>query len=145
MGLDELADDLDHRSGLLGVSGRSADVRELEAWADAGDEAARLALAMFVDRAAAGIAAAAVALNRWDALVFTGGIGEHAGRIRAAIVDRLEVFGLQSISPDETGEDRLLAAGTDAREPGVRTPAILRVEAREDYVVARTVTSTLGG
>jgi len=144
MGLDELADALDHRSGLLGVSGRSADIRELEALADAGDERARLALTMFVDRAASGIAGVAVALNRLDALVFTGGIGEHAGRIRAAIVDRLLVLGIQSISPDENGQDRLLAPAHGPGAPDVQTPAILRIESREDLVVARAVSAVLG-
>jgi acetate kinase len=135
--LAELADALEHRSGLRGVSGSSADVRELERAADAGDDAAALALAMFVDRAAQGIAAAATALPRLDALVFTGGIGEHAGRVRAAIVERLAVLGLPRIPSDETGDDRVLA-----RARG-ESPAVLRIEAREDLVIARAVQSRL--
>ena len=149
--LEELADTLEHRSGLLGMSGRSADVRELESAADAGDGPARLALDMFIARAAAGIAAAAVSLRRLDAVVFTGGIGEHAARVRAAIVDRLAVIGLRSVATDETAEDRVLAAGeTDAPFAGVGlagasppstvpAPVVLRVEAREDLVIARAV------
>ncbi len=62
--------------------------------------------------------------------MFTGGIGEHAGRVRAAIVDRLGVLGLRPISAEESGEDRILG------------PAILRIEAREDLVVARAVEAT---
>lgn len=69
IGPDALADTLEHRSGLLGISGQSADVRELEASADAGDARARLALEMFVDRAAVSIGAASVALPRLHALV----------------------------------------------------------------------------
>lgn len=122
--VDALADILEHRSGLLGVSGRSADVRELEAAADAGDDRARLALEMFIDRAAAGIGGASVALRRLDALVFTGGIGEHAGRIRAATVERLAVFGFRQITPlpepavprDHRGATRL------NRPPGLMAP-----------------------
>lgn len=139
--VDALADTLEHRSGLLGVSGRSADVPELEAAADAGDDRARLALEIFVDRAAAGIGGASVALRRLDALVFTGGIGEHAGRVRAAIVERLAVLGLQPIAPDEIGEDRVLAADPQVRVAVLHRPATLRIEAREDLVIARAVTT----
>ncbi len=136
-----LANTLEHRSGLLGVSGRSADVRELEASADAGDERARLALEMFVDRAAAGIGGVSIALHRLDALVFTGGIGEHAGRVRAAIVQRLAVLDLGPIAPDENGEDRMLAADAQAGSADDHKPAALRIEAREDLVIARAVTT----
>lgn len=134
-----LRHDLERESGLLGVSGRSADVRELEAAAAGGDERSRLALEMFADRAAAGIAAAATRLDRLDALVFSGGIGENAGRLRAAIVGRLASLGLAPISELESGHDRLLAPlspETDGTARGGR-PVALRVEAREDLVAAR--------
>jgi acetate kinase len=134
LGLEELASTLEHGSGLLGVSGRSADVRELEAAADEGDVRARLALDMFVARAAAGVAAATVSLRRLDGLVFTGGIGEHAGAVRKAIVDRLTVIGVAPITSDETGEDRVLD-----RDRAARRPKVLRIEAREDLIVARAV------
>ena len=137
--VEALAETLEHRSGLLGVSGRSADIRELEAAAAAGDDRARLALEMFVDRAAAGIGAAIVALSRLDALVFTGGIGENAGRVRAAIVERLGVIGVRPITPEETGSDRILASDPRAAAGKAAEPAVLRVEAREDLVIARAV------
>ena len=122
---------LDHRSGLLGVAG-SADVRELEARASAGDGDARLALDLFVARTAAGIAAAASALPRLDALVFTGGIGEHAARLRQAIVARLGVLGIPEIEAAPATVDCLLT--------GPQAPvAVLRVEAREDAMIAREV------
>lgn len=153
--LDTLTETLDHGSGLLGVSGRSSDVRELEAAADGGDEDARLTLEMFTDRAAAGIAAAATALPELDALVFSGGIGENAGRLRAGIVERLAVLGIEPIESGETGEDRVLRpASADPRSvPGPaddstavlvgRRPRVLRVEAREDLVIARHVLGLL--
>jgi acetate kinase len=130
--LAELADDLDHASGLLGVSGRTGEVRDLLELERRGDERARLALEMFVDRAAAGIAAAVTALPRLDAIVFTAGIGEHAGSIRAAIVKRLAAVGVGPISARETGRDRVIRAGS--KRVG---PAILRLEAREDVVAGR--------
>ncbi|CAN5473265.1 acetate kinase [soil metagenome] len=128
----EVAEALDHESGLLGVSGLSADMRTLSGAARDGDERARLAIAMFVRRAAAGIAAAATALPRLDALVFTGGIGENAAPIRAAIVGRLGVLGL---SPLPMGEPSASAA--DGRLGSPNDPiAVLRIEAREDLVIA---------
>ena len=123
-----VASALEHEAGLTGVSGRSGDVRELEAAADAGDSRARIALDLFAARAAAGIAAAATWLPRVDGVVFTGGIGENAGRIRAAIVARLGILGLTPIEEAESASDRVLAPGP---------PASLRIEAREELVMAR--------
>ena len=108
----------------------------MEAVADAGDPRATLALTMFAARAASGIAAAATALPRMDAVVFTGGIGEHAGRLRSAIVDQLGVLGVAPVSRDESGEDRSLSHMCDR-------PCILRIEAREDLVCERQTTALL--
>lgn len=134
--LDGLADALDHRSGLLGVSGRSADTRELLPAAAAGDERAVLALDMFARRAAAGIAAVATSLPRLDGLVFSGGIGEHAGPVRAAIVARLGPLGIAPVPAREVEADAVLS------RPGAAV-AVLRIEAREDVVVARQVETLL--
>jgi acetate kinase len=130
LSVDELSDALEHRSGLLGVSGVSADLREVLAASGAGDPRAGLAVDMFVARASAAIGAAATALPRLDALVFTGGIGEHAGGVRAAIVGRLGVMGVPAVPADVPAGDRILG------DPGGGSPAVLRVEAREDLVMA---------
>lgn len=140
--LDELADDLDHRSGLLGLSGRSADVRVLLAAEARGDDAARLALAVFVRRAAAGIAAAATTLPSVDAISFSGGIGEHSAEIRSRIVQRLGVLGVAPL-PDEPAD----ADGASTRSDRVVSdgpPAVVRVAAREDVVIAKCVVDALG-
>ena len=133
----ELEEVLDHRSGLLGASGRSADVRELLVAEAAGDAAAALALELFVRRAAAGIAAAATCLPEIDAVVFTGGIGENSGRMRARIAASLAVLGIPTIPDVDVDEDEVL---TDA----ARTPSVLRIQAREDIVVAEAVRSLFG-
>jgi acetate kinase len=128
--IDDVAGDLEHRSGLLGVSGRTDDMRALLDAEAAGDEAARRAVALFVARAAAGIAAVATALAAVDAIVFTGGIGEHAAPIRARIVERLAVLGLTRLPDDDDADgDAVLSAPRDG-------PAVLRVKAREDVVIA---------
>jgi acetate kinase len=136
--LAELRDVLQTRSGLLGVSGVSADLRRVESAAVAGDTRAALALEMFVRRAAAGIAAVATALDRLDALVFTAGIGEHAAEVRAAICGRLRALGVPSVlNPASEEPDQVLSL------PGSAV-SVLRVEAREDLVVAREVHRLLG-
>jgi acetate kinase len=124
---DVLEDGLDHRSGLLGAAG-TADMRELLEREAGGDERAALAIELFVRRAAEGIGAAATASPRLDALVFTGGIGEHAGPVRERIVARLGTLGFGTSLAD-ADDDKVLTAG-DAR------PAVLRVAAREDLVIA---------
>ena len=134
--LDAVADDLERRSGLLGVSGRSSDMRELLRAEVGGDQRASLAIELFVRRAAAGIAAAATSLPGLDALVFTGGIGEHAAAVRARIVERLAIFGpsMLVVGPEPEGD------GVVAQGP----PAILRIHAREDLVIAAAAASVTG-
>ncbi len=126
--------DLDRRSGLLGVGG-TADMAELLRREAAGDGPATLAIDMFVRRAAAAIAASATALSRIDAIVFTAGIGEHAAAIRARICDRLHVVG-------SDGEERQVDGDLIVRPAS--GPALLRIAAREDLVIARDVAATIG-
>ena len=127
---EELAEQLDHDSGLLGVSGRTSDVRELLSLEANGDERAAMALRMFVRRAAECVSAVATSLGRMDALVFTGGIGENASTLRVRIVERLAVLGLAPIPAAAVDEDAILGATGEA-------PAVLRIQAREDLVVAQ--------
>jgi acetate kinase len=133
--VDELAEDLDHRSGLVGLSGRTSDVRQLLTAEADGDEAARLALAVFVRRAAGGIAAAATALDRLDAIVFTGGIGAHSAPLRRRILHRLGPLGIDRARAEDAARDDA-SSGGDWLVTGRIGPAIVRVEAREDVVIA---------
>lgn len=128
-GLDPraLEDALEHRSGLLALSGRTAEMRELLTLAPT-DERAALAIAVFERSAAGAIAAAATALPRLDAVVFTGGIGEHAASVRAGIVSRLAAIGVPPVNDEPVETDRALVAGP---------VAVLVVFAREDAVIAR--------
>ncbi|MBX5002139.1 acetate/propionate family kinase [Rhizobium lentis] len=112
--LGEIEDLLYHRSGLLGVSGISADTRDL---LKDGRPEARQAIDLFTLRIAGEIGRMAVTLGGLDAIVFTGGIGEHQPEIRAGVAKRLSWLGL---SIDEkanaanaftisTGESRMAA------------------------------------
>ena len=139
---DELADQMEHQSGLVGVSGRTSDVRELIRMEAAGDGPATLALQMFVRRAAECIAAATTSLPVVDAIVFTGGIGENAAGLRARIVARLGSIGIAAIPDVAVTEDAVLSSpaarsATSETSAASGAPAVLRVEAREDLIVAR--------
>ncbi|MDO9425213.1 MAG: acetate/propionate family kinase [Methylobacterium sp.] len=100
MAASEVADLLERRSGLLGVSGISDDVRVLEA--SLAPEA-REALALFAYRIARETGSLAVALGGLDAFVFTGGIGENAAAIRASVCARLAFLGLDLDPERNTG------------------------------------------
>jgi acetate kinase len=79
---DKLDDALEHRAGVAGLSGLSGDMRELLEAVDAGNERARLAYDVYIHRLRAQIAAMVAAAGGIDALIFTGGIGEHSRRVR---------------------------------------------------------------
>jgi acetate kinase len=119
---------LDHESGLLGVGG-TGDMRRLLELALGGDERAGMAIDLFVRRASAGIAAVATALPVVDAVVFTGGIGEHAAAVRTRICAGLALLGVPMVGDEDLEGDAVLDRG-----PG--GVAVVKVHAREDLVIA---------
>jgi acetate kinase len=134
----ELADALEYRSGLLGLAG-SADMREIVVRAAEGDSPARLALDVYVHRVRAGIAAMAAALGGIDALVFTGGVGEHSPEVRALAVEGLRFLGVEldaTRNDDTQGDGEIGAEGAQVRT--------LVLTAREDLEIARQVRAVLG-
>lgn len=123
-GLEDL---LYHQSGLLGVSGISGDVRALS---ESGDPRAGEALDLFAFRAARETAAMAHGLEGIDALVFTGGVGEHSAKIRADIAARLAWLGVAVDShANEDGASKITAAGSRVE--------VLVVPTDEEHVIAR--------
>jgi acetate kinase len=132
-GLDpaEVRDGLERRSGLAGLSGTSGDLREV----DAGSPA----FAVYVHRLRREIAAMAAALDGIDALVFTGGVGEHQPAVRAAAGAGLGFLG---VAIDDERNSAATADGfIGATGAGV---ASLVVTAREDLEIARQVREVLG-
>ena len=89
-----IEDLVDHRSGLLGLSGVSGDMRALHDAAASNGEA-RLAIEMFCYRVAKELGAMCVALGGVDQIVFTGGIGEHDVRVRAKVCARLSSLSVE--------------------------------------------------
>ncbi|HKO27128.1 MAG TPA: acetate/propionate family kinase [Solirubrobacteraceae bacterium] len=134
----ELARALEHESGLLGLGG-SADMRHILARAGDGDDSARLALDVYLHRLRAGIAAMSAALNGLDALVFTGGVGEHSPDIRSGAVEGSEFLGVaiddHLNAGDEADDREITGAGARAR--------VLVIQAREDLEIARQARAVL--
>jgi len=90
----QLTDALNTASGLAGLSGVGNDMRTVQSAAASGNERAGLALEVFVHRLAKAVAGMVVSLERLDALVFTGGIGEHSAQVRSLVLARLAFLGL---------------------------------------------------
>ncbi|KVW93054.1 acetate/propionate family kinase [Thiobacillus denitrificans] len=127
MSLEQLDDLLHRRSGLLGVSGTSGDVRTL---LESSHPHAAEALDLFAYRTSQAIAGHAVALEGIDALVFTAGIGEHAAAVRAAICRHLAWLGL---TLDEDANQR---HGPCISHPHSRIAAWV-IPTNEEKVIAR--------
>lgn len=89
---DEALEILQRGSGLLGLSGKSHDMRELLAAAGEGDSECELAVAVFCYRAARSLLGLLAGLDRVDAVVFSGGIGEHSAAVRARILSHMSVL-----------------------------------------------------
>ncbi|MCI0583555.1 MAG: acetate/propionate family kinase [Chloroflexi bacterium] len=137
MPAEELAATLEHRSGLLGLAG-TADMREVLAAEAAGEEAATLAIEIYLHRLRGSIAAMVAALGGIDVLVFTGGVGEHAASIRERVAADLGHLG---VAVDATAN---AAYGGDAEIGVAGAPVrILVVSAREDLEIAREVRAVL--
>jgi acetate kinase len=143
----ELAATLEHRSGLLGLAG-TADLRAILDRADADDPEATVAVEVYVHRLRGSIAAMAAAMDGLDVLVFTGGVGENAPRIRALACAGLGFLGVEL--DEEPGRDRPPgpadeppAADREIGRPGAPV-RVLVIGAREDLEIAHEVRSVLG-
>jgi acetate kinase len=127
--LDDL---LNAKSGLLGISGVSSDMREVVGAMKKGNARAKLAFDIFVHRLRAGIGSMIAALGGIDALVFTAGIGENSAEVRAGACANLDFLGAVIDSGKNLGsplERDIAADGSKVR--------VLVLEAQEDWAIAR--------
>ena len=92
---EEIEDGLSKHGGLLGISGVSNDMRDLQSAAESGNERARLAVDAFVSGIIKQIGAFYAELGGMDQLVFTGGIGEHSAFVRNAVCSQLRHLGIE--------------------------------------------------
>ncbi|WGL50565.1 acetate/propionate family kinase [Nocardioides sp. BP30] len=131
IGVEELGETLERHSGMAGLSGTSGDLREVVAGAARGEADSRLAFDVYVHRLAREIGGMVASAGGLDALVLTGGVGEHQAEVRAGVGERLGWLGI-AVDPErnaaQPGEDRDIAA------PG--GVPVLVVAAREELVAA---------
>jgi acetate kinase len=131
LGIEEIERALESESGLLGISGESSRVEELERSASVD---ADFALAVFAHRIAGSVAAMASTLGGVDAIVFTGGTGERSSRVRADVCGRLEFIGC--VLDERANEAAVPDAVVSAANAAV---AVHVIRAREDAVAADAV------
>jgi acetate kinase len=139
--LDEVATGLESWSGLSGLANlpsRSGDMREVRIAADQGQPSARLAVDVHAHRLRREIAAMGAAMNGIDALVFTGGIGEHQPAVRAEAAAGLAFLGVAI----DRARNNAASADAEITAPGA-TVRTLVVTAREDIEVARQARAVL--
>jgi acetate kinase len=136
----EIDDALNHRSGLLGVSGVSADIREVLAAARNDNDHAELAIEMFVQRVRKAIGALAATLGGIEAVVFTAGIGENSAEIREDVCRGLGFLGIEL----DRHANRHCTPDADLSAPG-STTRVLVITAREDLTMLAEVVRVIGG
>lgn len=138
--LNEIFRKLGREGGLLGISGISADLREVEAAAAGGDARAKLAVEAFIDSCRHYVGAYLAVLNGADAIVFTGGIGQHGKAVRAGICAGMDYAGilLDARKNDAAGGDvetRIDADGSKAQ--------LWVLPTNEELIVARQAVEVL--
>jgi acetate kinase len=138
LGLEEVAAGLEQSSGLAGLSRQAGgDIRAVQRAARSGDQAAALAIEVYLHRLRREIAAMAAAMDGLDAIVFTGGIGEHNPAIRAAAAAGLGFLGI-GVDPG-----RNLATADAVISTAGALVSSLVVTAREDIEIARLARDVL--
>ncbi len=138
--LDEVLHVLAEKSGLLGLSGVSGDIRDLEEAAAAGHPRARLALDVFAAEIRRHLGGLLAELNGADVIVFTGGIGENARNVRSAVLGKLDRLGVR-LDPARNeaarGESRISADDSPTQ--------VWIVPTNEELIVARQSCQLLRG
>lgn len=137
LGLAEIEHALESESGLLGLSGETERVEQLER---SSSPAAQLALRVFTHRVAASVASMAASLDGIDALVFTAGVGEGSASVRRDVCRRLGFLGAEL--DIEANAAAVPDVDVNAQGAAVR---IVVLQAREDVVAARAAAAVLSG
>lgn len=130
---DKIRESFNKESGLIGISGFSSDMRDIESKMFEGDHNATLAFNMFVDRLKKYIGQYVAVLNGVDAIVFTAGIGENSPEVREAVLNGLTWFGVD-VDPEKNVFGYRGIISTDA----AKVKAIV-ISTDEELVIARDV------
>ncbi|GEK89196.1 acetate kinase [Alkalibacterium putridalgicola] len=131
--VDDMIKILNNKSGLLGLSGISSDMRDVETAAASGNVRAKLALEIFVNRVQKYIGSYIAEMNGADAIVFTAGIGENAPNIRDMIISGLSWFGMTIDTVQNDTRKEAVISTEDSRI------TVLNVPTNEEIEIARQV------
>ncbi|MDX4050569.1 acetate kinase [Arcobacter sp. AHV-9/2010] len=139
--IDQALDIMNKKSGILGISGKSSDLREVLDGMAQGDDRCRLAIDMVAYKIKSYVGAYVAALNGVDALCFTGGIGENAALIREKVCAGLDAMGLV-IDPTKNN-----VRSSEARDISTNaSPArIFVIPTQEEYVIANDTYNIVSG
>ena len=122
---------LNKSSGLQGLAGiGSGDMRDIIGAADGGNAAAKLALDVFIHRLQKYVGAYAAVLNGFDALIFTGGIGENSARIRSLVCERLTFLGIELDAAKNRANEIVISRNATG-------PKAMAVPTNEELMIAR--------
>ncbi len=135
----EIDDELNKRSGMLGLTGHT-DMRDVETAINAGDEQARLGLDVYIHRLVFYIGGYAALLGGLDALSFTAGVGENAATVRSEVCARLGVFGVkldEEANAQRSKQARIISAPDSS-------VAVLVVPTNEELAMVRQAAELLG-
>lgn len=128
---DQIDEMLNKRSGLLGISGLSGDMRDILAGVQEGNTRAKLAFDLYVYRLKIAIGGIAAVLQGLDTLVFTAGVGENCPQVRAAACEGLDFIGIAI----DANKNATPALDADISSPGTRVK-VLVIRAEEDWAIA---------
>lgn len=130
---DQTSDLLNKKSGLLGVSGVSSDMREVDAAISEGNERAKIAFDMYCYRIRKYIGSYIAAMDGCDVIVFTAGVGENHSRVREMVCDNLKFFGVKL--------DKKVNDATHGDEAVISTPdskiKVVVIPTNEELVIAK--------
>lgn len=131
---DEVLDVLNKKSGILGISGLSSDLRDVETAANQDNERAALAIQVFADRIRKYIGSYAVTMGGIDGIIFTAGVGENSATMRARILEGLEFMDVQ------IDEELNLIRGQDAFINSTNSSVkVMIIPTNEEVMIARDV------
>ncbi len=132
---------INKKSGILGISGVSSDMRDIESAIEAGNERAKLGLDMYMYRIIKYIGAYAAVLNGVDIIVFTGGVGENQKSLRKYVCDHLTYLGVKiddNVNDNSRGEEKVISAA-DSKVKVVVIPT------DEEFMIARDTEAIVSG
>lgn len=138
----EMSNIINKKSGMLGISGVSSDMREVDSAINQGNERAKLGLAMYEHRILKTIGAFAAEMNGVDIIVFTGGVGENQSITREAVCRNLEFLGVKF---DSEANEKTIRGREGMISSADSRVKVMVVPTDEEYMIARDTEAIVEG